>query len=85
MEQLPCPEKDPDEHRFGQLFRRGVLLADVEAAEQDPAVGEGGLGGVSEAGLGADGAEVAQGGVPGLAAEGDDDMEGAVEQRQFLG
>ena len=46
-------------------------------------MGEGGLGGVGEAGLGADGAEVAEGLVPGEGAEGDDHAQ--VEQGELGG
>src|SRR5215207_3312841 len=58
-------------------------MADVVGAERDPVVGELGFGGVGEAGLGADRAEVAEGLVPGEGAEGDDHPE--VEQGELGG
>src|SRR5215207_3278260 len=74
-EQLPRPREHAVQHRLGEAPGARVLLAHVVGAEEDPGVGEGGLGGVGEAGLGADGAEVAQGLVPGEGAEGDDHVE----------
>src|SRR6266536_3445593 len=81
-EQLPRPPEHPVQHRLGQASGLRILLTDVIGGEQGPAVGEGCLGGVGEAGSGADGTEVAQGGVPGVAAEGDDDANG-VEKREL--
>src|SRR5215211_8203395 len=58
-------------------------MADMVGAEQDAAAREGGLGGVGEAGYGGDGAEVAEGLVPGEGAEGDDHAE--VEEGELGG
>src|SRR5829696_1898146 len=83
LEQLPRAGEDPVEHGLGEAPGARVLLADVVGAEQDPVVGELGFGGVGEAGLGADRAEVAEGLVPGEGAEGDDHPE--VEQGELGG
>src|SRR5215207_7431816 len=83
LEQLPRSEEHAGGHGLGEAAGVRVLLADVVGAEQDPVVGERSLGGVGEAGLGADRAEVAEGLVPGEGAEGDDHVD--VEQGELGG
>src|SRR6266511_52313 len=81
-QQLPRADEDAVEHGLGEAAGRGVLLADVVAAEQRAVLGKGSLGAVGETGLGADGAEVAQRGVPGVVAEGDHHAD-RVQERQL--